>query len=379
LEEGPSCISVNQSQKICTQDLEKIIAKKKKGTKIAIICDGCFSGGCVNLSRPDVCTAMTADQYFVGHATWMDGFLYRPGKPSEKVPTKIPREDVGIFGNLVQGNANSFADLKRKNVFFGSETMIRHRCDNKINKIISKFKYKELIAFLNLHKNLFQASLGVSEGDCSSSSVKIRYVYQVDEAFRNESGQAILNLICAEQKDEFDVQICNEFKKLVNDGKEVAQKYAEYMRTLTWVSIYKEEIDRAFAEIQNLSFAEAAAVHQEVIRIKEDKAKDAENKKESSVPGKIKAYAVALKRAYDRYFSSSQKARELDELLKKQFATRNKGSEIFFENCLLASLRMGRDGYFVAADRYEASILPKRDFTAKQIKEAQECEKSFTL
>ncbi len=66
-----SCIFVQHGQKICDSDLARIIGDlpQRKGFQVAIVADGCFSGGFNKLSSRNVCVATTADQQRAGYGT----------------------------------------------------------------------------------------------------------------------------------------------------------------------------------------------------------------------------------------------------------------------------------------------------------------------
>lgn len=59
-----SCIFLQNRQKICDSDLARIIGDlpKRKGFQVAIVAEGCFSGGFNSLANSNVCVATTSDQ-----------------------------------------------------------------------------------------------------------------------------------------------------------------------------------------------------------------------------------------------------------------------------------------------------------------------------
>lgn len=59
-----SCIFVQNGQKICNSDLARIIGDlpRRKGFQVAVVAEGCFSGGFNSLANSHVCVATTSDQ-----------------------------------------------------------------------------------------------------------------------------------------------------------------------------------------------------------------------------------------------------------------------------------------------------------------------------
>lgn len=57
-----SCIVINSQESICETDLVSIVQKKPAGVTLFINAEGCFSGAFVDLTKPEVCTAIRSDR-----------------------------------------------------------------------------------------------------------------------------------------------------------------------------------------------------------------------------------------------------------------------------------------------------------------------------
>jgi hypothetical protein len=66
-----SCIFIQSGQKICDSDLARIIGDlpQRRGFQVAIVAEGCFSGGFNSLASKNVCVATTSDQQRAAYGT----------------------------------------------------------------------------------------------------------------------------------------------------------------------------------------------------------------------------------------------------------------------------------------------------------------------
>lgn len=75
---SPSCIYIDENEAICENDLAKLIndQPKRRGFKVFIVADGCYSGGFLNLANENVCPIVSGSQFQVSHTSKLSFWSY---------------------------------------------------------------------------------------------------------------------------------------------------------------------------------------------------------------------------------------------------------------------------------------------------------------
>lgn len=69
LRPGNSCISLNDGDEICDNDLTPILKKAPPGTTILVNADGCYSGAFANVAKANACAVTATDQLHFGEGS----------------------------------------------------------------------------------------------------------------------------------------------------------------------------------------------------------------------------------------------------------------------------------------------------------------------
>lgn len=72
---GASCISLGNGESICDEDLKPLLVKINQEAKVAVIAQGCFSGGFAKLANRNTCVVTTSDQNLVSYTNSIWNFI----------------------------------------------------------------------------------------------------------------------------------------------------------------------------------------------------------------------------------------------------------------------------------------------------------------
>ncbi len=369
--DGKSCLYLNESECISDADIAKLIKENPlpKGAKVALIADGCYSGGFHDLMSENVCVATTADQYFIGYGSDKNFWTYITEQKIKKF------SDISSLETLnPQTHYQSF--------FRSSKEVYEERKCLAARKSLNSEEIKNLVSWIYWG---FRQSSEPVKHLCSTSGNSLNMIEHFGqqlmsyEQWKGCSDIDRVSLKKKEVKEAFD--FCAFKKRLVQilkNKKDEITKLDAYKRLL----LAQKEFDKLIKYAPSMTPEQKEVVdYLYLLESPTPRAKPKDYDKLSSsqlleVTNLVKLLLDADRELHKMrdIFASSVAKNKID-----QFGEVDEDLQLFY-NCFLYPdiMNMENDDTIKYWNRIAAE-KEKKIFSKEDIKRAQKCENSFTF